>query len=58
MGKEIKPATMTLGIKTRADENLKGDKDIRAVVFALSLISILLVYSSIGTLAFKRAMSP
>jgi cell division protein FtsW len=58
MGKEIKPATMTLGIKTWADENLKGDKVIWAVVFALSLISILLVYSSIGTLAFKRAMSP
>lgn len=49
---------MTLGIKTWADENLKGDKVIWAVVFALSLISILLVYSSIGTLAFKRAMSP
>lgn len=58
MGKEIKSATMTLGIKTWADENLKGDKVIWAVVFALSLISILLVYSSIGTLAFKRAMSP
>jgi len=58
MGKEIKPATMTLGIKTWADENLKGDKVIWAVVFTLSLISILLVYSSIGTLAFKRSMSP
>ena len=29
-----------------------------AAVFALSLISILVVYSSIGTLAFKRTQSP
>jgi len=44
--------------KTWADENLQGDRVIWAVVFALSLISILVVYSSIGTLAFKRAESP
>ena len=36
--------------KTWADENLQGDRVIWAVVFALSLISILVVYSSIGTL--------
>lgn len=44
--------------KTWADENLQGDRVIWAVVFALSLISILVVYSSIGTLAFKRTESP
>lgn len=49
---------MTARIKTWADNNLKGDKVIWAVVFTLSLISILLVYSSIGTLAYKRMMSP
>lgn len=45
-------------IKTWADENLQGDRVIWAVVFALSLISILVVYSSIGTLAYKRTESP
>lgn len=45
-------------IKVWADENLQGDKVIWAVVFALSLISILVVYSSIGTLAYKRTESP
>jgi cell division protein FtsW len=44
--------------KIWADENLQGDRVIWAVVFALSLISILVVYSSIGTLAFKRTESP
>lgn len=45
-------------IKEWADKNLQGDKVIWAVVFALSLISILVVYSSIGSLAYKRATSP
>lgn len=45
-------------IKEWADKNLQGDKVIWAVVFALSLISILVVYSSIGSLAFKRTTSP
>jgi cell division protein FtsW len=45
-------------VKTWADKNLQGDKVIWAVVFALSMISILVVYSSIGTLAFKRTVSP
>src|SRR5689334_19908816 len=44
--------------KTWVDENLQGDPVIWAVVFALSLISILVVYSSIGTLAYKRTVSP
>jgi cell division protein FtsW len=45
-------------VKAWADKNLQGDKVIWAVVFALSMISILVVYSSIGTLAFKRSASP
>ncbi|HZY79952.1 MAG TPA: FtsW/RodA/SpoVE family cell cycle protein [Cyclobacteriaceae bacterium] len=44
-------------IKDWADKNLQGDRVIWAVVFALSLISILVVYSSVGTLAFKRSTS-
>lgn len=42
-------------LKEWADNNLQGDRVIWAVVFALSLISILVVYSSVGTLAFKRS---
>ncbi len=45
-------------IKEWADKNLQGDPVIWAVVFALSIISILVVYSSIGTLAYKRTTSP
>lgn len=45
-------------VKEWADKHLQGDRVIWAVVFALSLISILVVYSSIGTLAFKRSESP
>ncbi len=44
-------------IKEWTDKNLQGDRVIWAVVFALSLISILVVYSSIGTLAYKRTAS-
>jgi cell division protein FtsW len=49
---------MMYKVKVWADKNLQGDKVIWAVVFALSLISILVVYSSIGTLAYKRSSSP
>jgi cell division protein FtsW len=45
-------------VKEWADKNLQGDRVIWAVVFALSLISILVVYSSIGTLAYKQTRSP
>jgi len=38
-------------IKGWADEYLQGDRVIWAVVIALSGISVLVVYSSIGTLA-------
>ena len=41
-----------------ADKNLQGDRVIWAVVLALSAISILVVYSSIGTLAYQRTMRP
>jgi cell division protein FtsW len=44
--------------KEWVDENLQGDRVIWAVVFALSLISIMVVYSSIGTLAYKKTVSP
>lgn len=44
-------------LKEWADKNLQGDKVIWAVVFALSLISILVVYSSIGSLAYKKSSS-
>lgn len=44
--------------KEWADNNLQGDRVIWAVVFGLSLISILVVYSSIGTLAYKKTQSP
>jgi cell division protein FtsW len=44
--------------KDWADNNLQGDRVIWAVVFALSIISVLVVYSSIGTLAYKRTASP
>jgi cell division protein FtsW len=49
---------MMTKFKDWADKNLQGDRVIWAVVFALSLISILVVYSSIGTLAYKRTQSP
>ena len=45
-------------LKDWADKNLQGDKVIWAVVFALSIISVMVVYSSIGTLAYKRMESP
>ncbi len=45
-------------VKEWADKHLQGDRVIWAVVFALSMISILVVYSSIGTLAFKQTRSP
>lgn len=44
--------------KRWADENLKGDRVIWVVVLMLSAISILVVYSSIGTLAYRRTASP
>jgi len=45
-------------VKRWADHYLQGDKVIWAVVIALSAISILVVYSSIGTLAYRKTVSP
>ncbi|MBL7841898.1 MAG: FtsW/RodA/SpoVE family cell cycle protein [Cyclobacteriaceae bacterium] len=44
-------------VKEWADKNLQGDKVIWAAVFGLSLISILVVYSSIGTMAYRSSKS-
>ena len=41
-------------IKKWVDKNLQGDPVIWIIVFALSIISILVVYSATGTLAFRR----
>ena len=41
-------------IKIWAQNNLKGDPVIWLIVFFMSVISILVVYSATGTLAFKR----
>ncbi|CAN5620759.1 FtsW/RodA/SpoVE family cell cycle protein [soil metagenome] len=41
-------------IKEWTDRNLKGDPVIWFIVFALSILSILVVYSATGTLAYKR----
>jgi cell division protein FtsW len=41
-------------IKKWVDENLKGDPVIWVIVVALSILSILVVYSATGTLAYKN----
>lgn len=41
-------------IKEWADRNLKGDPVIWAIVILLSILSILVVYSATGTLAYKN----
>ncbi|MEL7001316.1 MAG: FtsW/RodA/SpoVE family cell cycle protein [Bacteroidota bacterium] len=45
-------------VKLWVDRNLKGDPVIWAVVFGLSIISILVVYSATGTIAFKHMKNP
>jgi len=40
-------------IKSWVDKNLKGDPIIWVIVFALSIVSILVVYSATGTLAYR-----
>jgi cell division protein FtsW len=45
-------------VKAWVDDNFKGDPVIWVVIFSLSLISILVVYSATGTLAFKRMTNP
>ncbi|MDQ3395104.1 MAG: FtsW/RodA/SpoVE family cell cycle protein [Bacteroidota bacterium] len=41
-------------IKEWTDKNLKGDPVIWFIVFALSILSIFVVYSATGTLAYKK----
>ncbi len=41
-------------LKIWADRNLKGDPVIWAIIIAFSLFSILVVYSAIGSLAYKK----
>lgn len=43
----------TNGLKKWVSENLKGDPIIWSIVFVFSIISVLVVYSATGTLAFK-----
>ncbi len=45
---------VTAAIKSFYDRNMKGDPVIWFIVFALSIISILVVYSATGTLAYKK----
>jgi cell division protein FtsW len=42
-----------LGVKSNFLKNTKGDKVIWAIVILLTLVSILVVYSSVGSLAYK-----
>jgi cell division protein FtsW len=44
-------------VKEWADKYLQGDKVIWAAVFGLSLVSILVVYSSVGSLAYRKSSS-
>ena len=45
-------------IKIWTDRNLQGDPVIWIAVLGLSIISILVVYSATGTLAFKKMANP
>ena len=45
-------------VKEWTDKNLQGDPVIWIVVLGLSIISILVVYSATGTLAFKKMANP
>ena len=45
-------------IKQLFDKHLQGDPVIWMVVFALSIFSIMVVYSATGTLAFKHLTNP
>ena len=42
-------------LKIWTDKNLKGDPFIWAIILFLSLFSILIVYSTVGSLAYKKA---
>ena len=49
---------MMTRVKDWVDKNLQGDPVIWTVAITLSLLSILVVYSATGTLAFKRMVDP
>lgn len=49
---------MMAKVKIWTDNHLKGDPVIWAIAIAFSLLSILVVYSATGTLAFKRMVNP
>lgn len=51
---EIASKPFTATIKPWFDKNLKGDPVIWAIIFLLSLISIAVVYSATGSLAYKK----
>jgi len=57
--KDIRFDEMTSGINMRRRilNKTKGDKVIWAVVLVLALVSLLVVYSSTGTLAYKLSKS-
>ena len=49
---------MMIRVKQWTDKHLQGDSVIWAVVFALSIMSVMVVYSATGTLAFKYITNP
>jgi len=48
---------MTSRIKQWADEHVQGDQIIWAIVFALALVSVFVVYSATGALAYRNMES-
>ena len=48
---------MTAMIKQWADSNIKGDQMIWAIVIALAIISVFVVYSATGALAYRNMES-
>ena len=50
---EIEKPTPIQRVKAWTDQNMKGDPVIWGIVLALSVMSILVVYSATGTLAYK-----
>ena len=48
---------MTSKVKAWADANIKGDQTIWAIVITLSIISVFVVYSATGALAYRSMES-
>jgi cell division protein FtsW len=53
-GKEFNVSNTTSIIKPWMDRNLKGDPIIWGIIFVFSLVSIAVVYSATGSLAYKK----